>query len=179
MQRHSRLDVPGPMRRALPKATNGRPIVICLDLNLPTAQERSFEEWTNVLHERVLAEHRTEATGEPDPFTAVFFTNYSWHWDGQNPAGNPIQIATLSHSAQAPCHATRSICSPKRLPVRGRPLRHAVRGARPPPSTRLLLLPFLSARDHEVLLSRDLDSPPIRSVTPGLDEQRPRRTDLL
>jgi hypothetical protein len=27
--------------------------MICLDLNLPTAQERSFEEWTKVLHEKV------------------------------------------------------------------------------------------------------------------------------
>lgn len=96
------VDVAQLMRRALAKNTDGRPFVICLDLNLPTAQERSFEEWTELLHEKVLAEHGIDVTGEPDPFAAAFFTNYSWHWDGERPAGNPIQIATLSHSAQAP-----------------------------------------------------------------------------
>jgi hypothetical protein len=95
------VDVSELMRRALAKETDGRPFAICLDLNLPTAQERSFEEWTKLLHEKVLAEHGMEATGEPDLFAAVFFTNYSWHWDGQNPAGNPIQIAALSRSAPA------------------------------------------------------------------------------
>ena len=49
----------------------------------------------------MLAKHGMEATGEPDLFAAVFFTNYSWHWDGQNPARNPIQIAALSRSARA------------------------------------------------------------------------------
>jgi hypothetical protein len=96
------VDVSELMRRALSKETDGRPFVICLDLNLPTELERSFEEWANLLHEKVLAEHGTEATGGPDPFAAVFFTNYSWHWDGQNPAGNPIQIASLSRSARPP-----------------------------------------------------------------------------
>lgn len=95
------VDVAELMRRALAKETDGRPFVICLDLNLPTSQDRSFEEWTKLLDEKVLAEYGIEATSEPDPFAAVFFTNYSWHWDGQDLAGNPIQIATLSSSAPA------------------------------------------------------------------------------
>jgi hypothetical protein len=38
------VDVPELMRRALSKETDGRPFVIRLDLNLPTARERSLEE---------------------------------------------------------------------------------------------------------------------------------------
>jgi hypothetical protein len=105
-----------------------------------------------VLHEKVLAEYRTEATGEPDRSTAVLCTNYSWHWDGQNPAGNPIQIATLSHSAQASLLRNEFDLLAEALSSTGRPLRHAVGGARPPPSTRLLALAFLSAPDYELLL---------------------------
>jgi hypothetical protein len=104
-----------------------------------------------VLHEKVLADYRTEATGEPDRSTAVLCTNYSWHWDGQNPAGNPIQIATLSHSAQASLLRNEFDLLAEALSSTGRPLRHAVGGARPPPSTRLLPLAFLSAH-YELLL---------------------------
>jgi hypothetical protein len=81
-----------------------------------------------VLHEKGLAEYRTEATGEPDPSTAVLFANYSWHWDVQNPAGNPIQIATLSHSAQASLPRNEFDLLAEALSSTERPLRHAVKG---------------------------------------------------
>jgi hypothetical protein len=124
--------VPELMRRALSKETDGRPLVVCLDLNPRTAQERSFEEWTKVRHEKVPAEHRAEATGEPTPSRQSSSPNYSWDWDSQNPAGSPIQIATVSYSAQASLPPNESICSPKRAYGPGRPLRRAVGGARPP-----------------------------------------------
>jgi hypothetical protein len=101
MQRLSRVDVPEPMRRALPKATDGRPID---DLPRPQPAHGAGALLRGV-DEGAPREGAGRAQDGGDrrarPFTAVFFTNHSWHWDGQNPAGNPIQIATLSHSAQA------------------------------------------------------------------------------
>lgn len=97
-----KVDVAGLMRTALEKETDGRPFVICLDLNLPTVPDRTFEQWLPELHDNVLAQFGDERTGEHDPYAAVFFTNYSWHWDGEQPAGSPMHFVVVSKKAVTP-----------------------------------------------------------------------------
>jgi hypothetical protein len=97
-----RVDVDGLMKRALEKETDGRPFIVCLDLNLPPEQGGDTEAWSAELHRKVLAPFGRETTGEPDRFSAVFFTNYSWHWDGEEPAGNPMSFVVRGLDAAVP-----------------------------------------------------------------------------
>lgn len=39
---------------------------------------------------------------DEDRFSAILFTNYSWHWDGARPAGNPIQVVVRSARTAIP-----------------------------------------------------------------------------
>lgn len=97
-----RVDVGGLMKRALAKETDGRPYIICIDLNLPTAQEGDTEGWVSELYKNVLEPVGRESTGEPDRFSAVCFTNYSWHWDGEELAGNPLGFVIRGLEAAMP-----------------------------------------------------------------------------
>ena len=100
-----RVDVDGLMKRALEKETDGRPYIVCIDLNLPTDLGRDIEAWAAELQKTVLAPVGTETTGEPDRFSATFFTNYSWHWDGRRPAGNPLSFVVRALDAAVPLKA--------------------------------------------------------------------------
>lgn len=74
------------LRDALEKETDGRPFVVFLDLNLPPRGEPTTEKWLKQLHDEVI-EPRGEASAEnPDLFSAVVFTNFSWHWDDAEPS---------------------------------------------------------------------------------------------
>jgi hypothetical protein len=103
-----RVDVDRLMKRALEKETDGRPYIVCLDLNLPPEQGENVEAWSAELHRKVLAPFGREATGEPDRFSAVFFTNYSWHWDGEKPAGNPMSFVIRGLDAAVPLLANEA-----------------------------------------------------------------------
>lgn len=96
------VDVEGLLARALEKETDGRPYVICLDLNLPSEETHSAEDWIFALESKVLSEHSYENTGDREPFSAVLFTNYSWHWQGREPTRNPIEIAVRANKAEVP-----------------------------------------------------------------------------
>ncbi len=96
------VDVKGLLVRALEKEADGRPYVICLDLNLPVEETQLAEDWISTLETKVLNEYGYEKTGEREPFSAVLFTNYSWHWQGRKPALNPIQIAVRANKAKVP-----------------------------------------------------------------------------
>jgi hypothetical protein len=74
------------LRDALEKETDGRPFVVFLDMNLPPGQDRSFEEWVPKLHEEVLAWRGESSAENPDPYSAVVVTNFSWHWHGEEPS---------------------------------------------------------------------------------------------
>ena len=102
------VDVDRLMRRALEKETDGRPYIVCLDLNLPTEQGEDTEAWAAELQRKVLTPFGSEATGEPDRFSAVFFTNYSWHWDGKEPAGNPMSFVIRGLDAAVPLKANEA-----------------------------------------------------------------------
>jgi hypothetical protein len=83
------------LRDALEKETDGRPFVIFLDLNLPPGQERTFQEWVEKLHDEVLAWPGESSAEKPDPYSAVVFTNFSWHWDGDKPTGGAERFLGL------------------------------------------------------------------------------------
>jgi SEC-C motif len=70
-------------RDALEKETDGRPYVVFLDMNLPPRTDRTFEEWLETLHEGAFAWRGESSAENPDPFSAVVLTNYSWHWHGE------------------------------------------------------------------------------------------------
>jgi hypothetical protein len=97
-----KVDVRNLLDAALEKEVDGRPFVVCIDLNLPERGERSFEDWMRELHEAAL-EHLGPASEEnPDPFSAIFFTNYSWHWAGDQPAGQASSFAVLARHTPQP-----------------------------------------------------------------------------
>lgn len=71
--------------QALTKPTQGHPFVIFIDINLP------LTEGDNTLNKRwvpdikkMLDKHPIGTAQKPDPFTALFITNFSWHYIGQN-----------------------------------------------------------------------------------------------
>ncbi len=90
-----KVDVIALIRSALTKETDGRPFVICIDLNLPTDRERPFEEWVQELGDSALADFQSSSADNRDPFSAIFFTNYSWHWNGEEPAGRAMQVVAI------------------------------------------------------------------------------------
>jgi hypothetical protein len=89
------IDVAGLMRRAVAKEPDGRPFVICVDLNLPTTRVRTQEQWIHELHENVLAQFGDDVTGKPVVFSAAFFTNFAWHWEGDKEPGYGAQFVIL------------------------------------------------------------------------------------
>jgi hypothetical protein len=97
-----KVDVVGLLRKATQKETDGRPFVICIDLNLPHARAKSAEEWVAELHGNVLSQFGAGVTGQPDAFSALFFTNYAWHWDGERPPGLPAHLVALPDETRVP-----------------------------------------------------------------------------
>jgi hypothetical protein len=97
-----KVDVQALLDKALLKETDERPYVICIDLNLPNDKTSTVEGWVAELKEKVLREHGFETTGEREPYSAVLFTNYSWHWDGQGHVSDPINTAVRANKARVP-----------------------------------------------------------------------------
>jgi hypothetical protein len=95
------LDVSRLMRRALKKETDGLPYVICLDLNMPTDQHAEIDPFIHDVYEKVLFPFSYDSTGEPDPFSGLLVTNYSWHWGGQTPPDTPALLAFRGDEAAA------------------------------------------------------------------------------
>lgn len=81
-----RADLSRLLRDALEKETDGRPFVVFLDMNLPPGQDTTLEEWVPRLHEDVLAWRGDSSAENPDPYSAVVLTNFSWHWHGEKPS---------------------------------------------------------------------------------------------
>ncbi len=64
--------------------------------------QRTFEEWVRELHDEVFESHGDPSSARPDPFSAVFFTNYSWHWEGTRPAGRAESFVVVPRYAHHP-----------------------------------------------------------------------------
>lgn len=97
-----KVDVRKLMDAALEKEVDGRPFVVCIDLNLPETGERSFEDWMRELHEAALEHLGPASVEKPDPFSAVCFTNYSWHWAGDQAAGQASSFVVVPTHTAAP-----------------------------------------------------------------------------
>jgi hypothetical protein len=95
-----RIDVRDLLERALEKDVDGRSLVACVDLNLPVDEERSAEEWGAELHANVFSPLEEKYGDDPRPFSAVFITNYSWHWRGRQPPGDPMSFVVVPHDAE-------------------------------------------------------------------------------
>lgn len=88
-------DVNKLLRAAKQKERDGLPLVIFLDLNLP-AKNWTLDQWITELAKEI-PEMRAPATAEkPDKFAALVFTNFSWHWGGQQAAPMPEWIISFS-----------------------------------------------------------------------------------
>jgi hypothetical protein len=70
-------------RDALQKETDDRPYAIFLDMNLPPRDDVPLDEWIPNLHEDVLAWRGKSSAENPDSYSAVVLTNFSWHWHGE------------------------------------------------------------------------------------------------
>ncbi len=90
------------LRDAVLKETEGRPFVVFLDLNVPTGRDRPFGEWVERLHDEALAWRGEASADNPDPFSAVVFTNFSWHWDSDKPARGAERFLVISRYPRAP-----------------------------------------------------------------------------
>lgn len=94
-----RADVGALLERAVEKDVDGRPFVVCLDLNLPIDEERNLDEWGQELQTNVFGPFEQTYGEGPRPFSAVFVTNYSWHWQGWQPPGDPMSFVFVPHEA--------------------------------------------------------------------------------
>lgn len=74
------------LRDALEKETDGRSFVVLLDLNLPPTGATPTEEWLKQLHDEVMEPRGEASPDNPDHFSAVVLTNFSWHWDQAEPS---------------------------------------------------------------------------------------------
>lgn len=105
--RDLRPDVGKLLKAALEKATDGLPYVICLDLNLPDEPGGPFQDQVRQLHDEVLADFGSPSAEAPDPFSAIFFTNYSWHWQGTDPAESSSNTVVVPRFAEHPIELGR------------------------------------------------------------------------
>lgn len=70
---------------ALKKPTNGLPFMIFIDINLPLTLGNNDlnKRWVGDI-KNMLDQHPVGTAENPDPFTALFVTNFSWHYHEQN-----------------------------------------------------------------------------------------------
>lgn len=70
---------------ALKKPTNGLPFMIFIDINLPQTPGNNDlnKRWIKDI-KKMLGQHPVGTLDKPDPFTAMFVTNFSWHYHEQS-----------------------------------------------------------------------------------------------
>lgn len=101
-----RADVHDLLKRALDQTPDDIPSVIFIDLNLPPSPGRPapekpwFQDLTSVMDRLDGA-----SGGRPDRFSAVFFTNFAYHYDGPNRAGGIEYVSVFSQKARHPVPA--------------------------------------------------------------------------
>jgi hypothetical protein len=98
------------LRDALAKEVDGRLYVVFLDMNLPPAKGKgkTIDDWVPRLHDDVLAWRGESSPENPDPYSAVMLTNFSWHWHGEDEAAIGERFMVL------PLHTTIPLLDPDR-----------------------------------------------------------------
>lgn len=78
-------DVRGLYMKAIAKDPKDKPFAIFIDANLPHQSElRNLDKtWIPDVWNMV-TEHLNSLLPEPAPFSALFVTNYAWHYEGRN-----------------------------------------------------------------------------------------------
>jgi hypothetical protein len=93
-----RADLGRLLRDALEKETDGRPLVVFLDLNMPPSGEPPTQEWVRKLHDEVMAPLGESSAANPDRFSVAVLTNFSWHWHGTEPShGSATAVVVPLH----------------------------------------------------------------------------------
>ena len=64
-------------------------------MNLPPGQDRTWDEWVPMLDEDVLGWRGESSAENPDPYSAVVLTNFSWHWRGEEDGGSGERFIVL------------------------------------------------------------------------------------
>jgi hypothetical protein len=85
---------------ALTKETDGLPLVVAIDVNLPPSS-RSWQEWMEQVQRNLLDRLGTPTPDSPDPFDVLVLTNYAWHWTGDDvaPVGQSMCVMSQHSSA--------------------------------------------------------------------------------
>lgn len=95
-------DVSRLLRRALAKDTGGRALVVFLDTNLPPSGAAPTEESLRRLHDGAMAWRGAATTADPDPFSLVVLTNFSWHWNGSERAKGAERVMVIPNYPTIP-----------------------------------------------------------------------------
>lgn len=94
---------------ALKKETDGLPYAIFLDANLPpVGTPGAPPPWVRDVQRMI--ERRQASATQPDPFSAVTVTNYSWHYLGNTAvAGQSESLLVLPRYPRVPLHDERTM----------------------------------------------------------------------
>ncbi len=88
-------DVKPLINRALKKQTGNLPFFIFIDINSPaTGKETMDEQWAKDIM-KSFGKDAMPTSQNPDPFTCICFTNYSYHYQTEQEAANGQNIITI------------------------------------------------------------------------------------
>jgi hypothetical protein len=73
---------------------------VCLDLNLPVDTEMRVEAWKKRFDAEIFGPFEQRYGDAPRPVSAVFITNYSWHWSGRQPPGDAMSFVAVPREPQ-------------------------------------------------------------------------------
>ncbi len=94
---HLKGDVRPLLNRAIAKETDGLPLLIFIDVNSPsTGKETMDEKWSRDIV-KSLGKDPMPTPENPDPYSGICFTNYSYHYQTENEAaaGQNLMIIPL------------------------------------------------------------------------------------
>lgn len=82
--------------KALEKPDEGNPFMIFIDINLPLTEGNNTlnKRWIGDIN-KMLDKHPKGTQNNPDPFTALFITNFSWHYHGKDTKLKKSETVTI------------------------------------------------------------------------------------
>lgn len=102
-ERAMRGDVRRLIHEALDQNPNNQPYMIFIDLNAPLTHDIEIQNKKWFKDIRKMPEFQIPPTPQnPDPYNAVIFTNYSSHYDANNPTQGYEYLAVISNFPKFP-----------------------------------------------------------------------------